>query len=914
MHCFERRAGVRLCGILLALLCVGQVEPMLGQSAATEAAPVERPKVGLVLGGGGALGLAHIGVLLWLQQHHIPVHAITGNSMGSFVGGLYAAGVPIEDIDRLATVPGSLDTALSSQTDYRTLNARRREDRQDMPASLTVGLHPVLPGGVILDKGIYHILDEYLQYVPGNEDFAKLPIPFRTISTDVSSTATISDEGQGADASAHESKSNRYVWCGGDLRTAIRSSISVPGLLSPVVIQQQESAQPDPDHVGCSQWAPFAAAKFDPTKSYQQHQLADGELVDNFPVDLMLELGAVDPAKDVLIGVSFPGSNLNQTSLGLDTMLLAGTATSDTQSELRMRALLRAQPHHLLIVPPTQAYSSADYTPGNVVKMISLGYKAAADAFGKNPAMLQLVQMTEAEYKEYFQRFQDRVEKLRTELKTQTKVSVEVVDGHGAATDADQRKEYPTLKPTDQFQLSKRQQRTDAIDAVEALKIASGLTPLDLSKPPVHTPKDCQQNSNRIYVDLNELWTPPLASSSSPMGVPSPETIAKCANDETIQRALRKMEGTGTYEADYTPSTEGTMLVHLRSFSNGPRFTSVGFEASGETGGVLRGTTEGRFVGPYGHGDELRLSLKVGFLTLLKADNDLPLGDSGFHFVQQFSLVRQPVYFYTGQQRVGEAFEQRFAGGTDVTYQPTGKSLDFRLGWKMGQEYWYQRDGSGAGPYTFTQPLLDDPLTVRLSLTRDTQSASILSLSGGVLQISGGYRFNTGSRSNLPFVTSELSRSINLSAHPPKTCLRNPGCEQPHPVLAFLGSGWVVHVQALGGTDFHRTEAEPYKYAVGGPFELSAYQIGEFRTTDYALGKLYLFKRLFPLPPPFGEGLYVYAGADGGGVFDVQSLALKPASGTVGIAAVTPLGALSLGGAVGAEGHRKVYFTFGKMF
>jgi hypothetical protein len=68
------------------------------------------------------------------------------------------------------------------------------------------------------------------------------------------------------------------------------------------------------------------------------------------------------------------------------------------------------------------------------------------------------------------------------------------------------------------------------------------------------------------------------------------------------------------------------------------------------------------------------------------------------------------------------------------------------------------------------------------------------------------------------------------------------------------------------------------------------------------------------LPPPFGQGTYAFGGLEGGGVFDVQSLGLRPVSVTGGAALITPLGALSLGGAIGAGGHRKVYFAFGRLF
>ena len=880
-------------------LCVALLWGAAGAQAPRVAAVPARPRVGLVLGGGGALGLAHIGVLLWLEEHRIPVDAISGNSMGSFVGGLYAAGVPVKDIDRLATMPGSLESALTSQEDYRTLSARRREDRQEMPASVTVGLHPLLPGGAILDQGIYRILDTYLQPYPRNQDFDKLPIPFRTLATDLSTSATLDDSD-----TDEITRSNRYVFCEGDLRTAIRASISVPGLLSPVVVQDELTTDGQghilaetTDHCGDS-GVPHGPPENNAIqgtlpvnghnlRSFHQHELVDGELVDNFPVDLLLQMKqAIDPRTDLIIGVSLPESNFDQTGVSILTASTQGQSIADWQNEVRMRRLLRRQPKSVLIEPQTQDYLASDYASENVIKIIAAGYKAAQDTYNCDPTLptckknlLDAAMLSPDAYAQY------KADHAMPRVAPVKGIERAVIDGHGKP-----------LNPAtaDNVHLTPHQQSTDDADgdAARALAVHDKLAAAYNAPPPAKASGACSQDSVRLY--------PGDAKVSKT--APSDATRDACVRDEQVQRTLRTIGGNGTYEADYSPSSDGGLQVQLRSFADGPAFTMVGFESTGETAGVMRGNAEARLITPFYHDDELRVSVRVGFLTQIKADSDLPLGTTGLHLLPAYTILRQPVYFYANQQRSGEAFEQRAGGGVDLGWQPAGGKLDFRLGATLGQEFWYQRYGSGAGPFSLSQPLLEDPLARRLSLTRDTRSESILPLRGGLMQLNGGYRFHTGSGSNVPFVSGELAHSINLGAHSQWNWLN------------AVERGLVLHSELRGATDFHRPEAEPYKFAIGGPFELSAYQIGEYRSTDYALGKLYVFKQVVKLPPPFGQGIYAFGGAEGGGVFDVKSLGLEPVSFTGGAALITPLGALSVGGALGAGGHRKAYFTFGKLF
>jgi NTE family protein len=107
--------------------------------------PAGRPSIGLVLDGGGALGLAHIGVLKWFEENRIPVDRITGTSMGSLIGALYATGHSAEEIEDVAT-GAELPNIFHLSVNYDQLSYRRREDRREMPGAFEVGLK----GGISL--------------------------------------------------------------------------------------------------------------------------------------------------------------------------------------------------------------------------------------------------------------------------------------------------------------------------------------------------------------------------------------------------------------------------------------------------------------------------------------------------------------------------------------------------------------------------------------------------------------------------------------------------------------------------------------------------------------------------------------------------------------------------------------------
>src|SRR5262245_19470678 len=120
--------GLRL--ILLAALLLTAAAGVASAQSATQ--PAARPRIGVALGGGSARGLAHVGVLRWLEEHRIPVDVISGTSMGGLVGGSYAVGMPPDEIE---TFLGGIDwNTMFGASSFDYANVRRKRDLRDYPS------------------------------------------------------------------------------------------------------------------------------------------------------------------------------------------------------------------------------------------------------------------------------------------------------------------------------------------------------------------------------------------------------------------------------------------------------------------------------------------------------------------------------------------------------------------------------------------------------------------------------------------------------------------------------------------------------------------------------------------------------------------------------------------------------------
>ncbi|HLX84285.1 MAG TPA: patatin-like phospholipase family protein [Terriglobales bacterium] len=229
--------------------------------------PQKRLKIGVALEGGGALGLAHIGVLQWFEDHHIPIDYVAGTSMGGLVAGLYATGKSPAEL-RAIVEKQDWNAIIDGQTGYRDLSFRRKEDTSAFPNRLDFGLKNgfSLPSGLNSGHGVSLLIDRETLPYTHNGSFDNLPIPFRCVATNLAT-------GQA------------YVFDHGSIAQAMRSTMSIPGLFAPVRIGND--------------------------------LFVDGGLLGNLPTDVVRKMGA-----DVVIAVHLETAPTDTTKLqGLFSVL-----------------------------------------------------------------------------------------------------------------------------------------------------------------------------------------------------------------------------------------------------------------------------------------------------------------------------------------------------------------------------------------------------------------------------------------------------------------------------------------------------------------------------------------------------------------------------------------------------------------
>lgn len=181
-----------------------------------------RPRVGLVLGGGGAKGAAHVGVIQALDEMRIPVDCIVGTSMGALVGGIYASGKSADEVNRLVRDIDWRET-LAFASLREKLPMRRKQAGITYSNSLEFGVKKngiTAPAGIINTQQVEQVIRDLAHTGGGQGDFDELPIPFRSVATDMQSGAMI-------------------VFDHGDLSQAMRASMAVPGVFAPTVVEDR---------------------------------------------------------------------------------------------------------------------------------------------------------------------------------------------------------------------------------------------------------------------------------------------------------------------------------------------------------------------------------------------------------------------------------------------------------------------------------------------------------------------------------------------------------------------------------------------------------------------------------------------------------------------------------------------------
>ena len=321
--------------LLICLLAGGLLAPVMAQTE--NPPPKKRPRIGLVLEGGGALGLAHVGVLQWLEENRIPVDYVAGTSMGGLVGGFYAMGMSPAELRELL---GGLDwdSLIGGRTPFQDMSFRRKEDRREWPSLIQFGVEHhklALPGGLNAGQQIGVLFDRETLAYADLKSFDDLPIPFRCVATDLGT-------------------SKQVVFHDGSLSFALRSTMSLPAIFTPV--------------------------------KYGDSYLVDGGILNNLPVDVAKDMGA-----DIVIAVYLDVPPEKMTTAPSLTGVL-GKTVGVVVAASEFKNIKMAD---VLVSADLAGFTAMDYDKWQV--LIPKGYEGAQ----KKSAMLSAFALSPQEWQQY---------------------------------------------------------------------------------------------------------------------------------------------------------------------------------------------------------------------------------------------------------------------------------------------------------------------------------------------------------------------------------------------------------------------------------------------------------------------------------------------------------------------------------
>ena len=325
------RLRLRLVFISLALML-----SLVSAVAQEPTSKPSRPTVGLALQGGGALGLAHVGVITWMEEHHIPIDYIAGTSMGGLVGGVYATGHNAAEMRQIVNgIPW--DQVMAGQTPFNDLAFRRKEDVRAYPSSLEFGLRKGVqfPEGFNSGQQVSLVLDKIALPYSEIKSFNDLPTPFACVATDL-----VSEKAK--------------VFRSGSLSLALRATMSLPGIFTPVRT---------PDAI-----------------------YADGGLINNIPVNVAKDMGA-----DLTVAIHLEEAPMKPDA-NLNTFSVLGQSLSVM---INANELQNMESADILVSVPVQKWGALSFDDADAI--IKAGYDAAA---AKSKVLLTLA-VDDATWKQY---------------------------------------------------------------------------------------------------------------------------------------------------------------------------------------------------------------------------------------------------------------------------------------------------------------------------------------------------------------------------------------------------------------------------------------------------------------------------------------------------------------------------------
>ena len=303
----------------------------------------QRPKIALVLSGGGARGGAHVGVLKVLEENHIPIDMIIGTSMGSFVGGLYASGMSPDEIGTMLKTT-DWEKYIRSDFDRADMPMRRKDVDYTYQGRLGLGVNAedelVLPTGVLKRQPMLQKFMQLTQNVQDIHDFDKLSIPFRAVATNIKNGDAV-------------------VLKSGNLAKAIYASSSIPGGFQPININGID--------------------------------LVDGGVSDNIPIDVAKKMGA-----DIIIAVDVSENFSDKLDVN-SYFVVMGQLVNILMRKNANESIETLSKKDILITPDLEGYGGLD--ADRYKEIIAIGNKATTEHLSS----LRKLSLSDAEYKKYVQ-------------------------------------------------------------------------------------------------------------------------------------------------------------------------------------------------------------------------------------------------------------------------------------------------------------------------------------------------------------------------------------------------------------------------------------------------------------------------------------------------------------------------------
>lgn len=660
-----------------------------------------RPRIGLALGGGGALALSEIGTLQWLEEHHIPVDVVAGTSMGCMVGALYSSGKTVDQLKRVMN-DSVFNQVFSFSNSYQSRSFRRREDSRELPNGVAIGLkHGVhFRNSVLVDQGLNAFLDRQFLNYDDQTDFNNLPIPLRCISTDLNEAVPV-------------------TFARGSVPDAVRASVSLPGIFRPFEMNG--------------------------------HEYVDGGVLYNLPTQTVKDMNA-----DVILAVSLPLAPVSNGDLGSILGVLARSFSVAIEGAERQQRKLA----NVVIMPDLKGFGAADYL--KAPELAVRGYqaaeanKAALLPYALNdqqwaaylisretkrrapagPVLRVRVQAPDPDAIRSIQRlFAPLVNHPVDTRKIEALLDQVRADGR---YDVDYTVGYETAQ---QFQAQANNQAAVPKDAAD-VKVATTLE----GAPPPTAPTAKQQ---------------PGAPLPKPGDVPASGSTPQAVSAENPTGAAPELTAEALADIPVRP----IILITVADKKTGPPTLLIGANIEAQTTAVTRATLEGILIQQDlgGYGSELRSTFRLGYQTEIGSEYFRPIeflssvsGEKHTVFYSPHAdFLRQPYSIYRNQVRVADRQLQRVGGGVDLGVT-NRRNMDLRGGVDFTYVRWSTLVGSDGN-----QDFSGGSQRAHVLYTYDTQDRALVPQFGLHFTTEAAFLYDAVGSQNAPELSAKGSYSYS---------------------------------------------------------------------------------------------------------------------------------------------------------